>query len=585
MNLPLNGTYIRRHLSLVSGLMILLGVPALIFAHPVFALLLVMAGLGLRGVLAPPQFSERPSVRLEERPDPVNGVAVLIHNNNLSTEVCSEYWRGFLGRFWGAVRVRGPESVADIDLRGTAITVYADAEAEGIEAAFQTLVPWVKRGGVLILEGAPGEAWQRFFSGVCNETSRPGALLDPSARAAGLLEPGLVRHGRLDRGLIMIVNGVSHVHRVLRHGPENPKRKRPWYEPGVFNSYDLAACEPGIDAEPWADKYEEDLVALIQRFVPLPTLRPFDNRPGLIMTHDEDHLGDASLPFLRRVAEAGCKPTLYLMPDTPLTPEGASALHDLEVTPALHWSRFPVHVDGRGIHINQDATLAQQIQRVEALCGKEIRHNRTHWLCLGRNVDNHFGLLAENRIASDSTQGAYADRQGPLFGANLPFFKMDAEGRMLDLLEIPFLMYDPNPQDFAKVFQRVCVRERSLLTLLLHPHSYMTAEGKASLKAILEQYHEHSDDVVSMSIDEVNQGWRDLVGFEWRLTLPRAGSTHSSYRVSIDDWTPGVWIRIPGGSAVEPINGSIQDIHESGQLYITSRSNGRVEFAIVPVGA
>jgi hypothetical protein len=259
------------------------------------------------------------------------------------------------------------------------------------------------------------------------------------------------------------------------------------------------------------------------------------------------------------VTEAGITPTLFVMPDTPFSQQQAAAVGDLNIDIELHWNRFPLHLDGRGLHLNRLAHPAEQAGYLEDLFGKEITANRTHWLCLKGGADQHFETLAKAGFQADSTLGAYKKNQGPIFGSRYPYRRINAHDRPLDLWEFPFELYDPSARQFAETFRNVCLDNRQPLVLLLHPLYYLEGAGAETLRDILNLYREHASDVDALSLAEVISAWNELANLEWSLELEDVDDTAIRWRIRIPCWPAKLALEMPAGSILEHTQGGFTE--------------------------
>lgn len=422
--------------------------------------------------------------------------AILVTDGISSKDISPYVWTQFLTRYFGGPACISLSSGEVVDWDKRRIVFISDAFSDLSKLNFKEMVQFVENGGILILEGKPADNWVR-----------ENAF---TSKIEKLSENIISQRQRMGNGVVLVLKNISGRLRDVRNGAANPLKKRSFWEIGILNSFDYALPHILHTSEPWADRLEASLLKLIREVVSIPILDPFNGKGVLTFTHDEDHLGIKMLPFFKTLSEFGIRPTLFVVPDTSLSKQDFKVLKQMGVDIGLHWNRFPFQLDRRGFHKNPYRYVSDQVKRISELAQSEVVINRTHWFCFKGGQEQHFNILTKAGIRADSSHGAYKKHQGPVFGSRYPFYKMDNNGQLLNVLEIPFELYDPTSAEFDSHFQKVCIERREPLTILMHPHYYLNKKGKEALKTMLEIYKNNAQLVTNYSLTEIKNLWENL---------------------------------------------------------------------------
>ncbi len=257
----------------------------------------------------------------------------------------------------------------------------------------------------------------------------------------------------------------------------------------ALESNDLVTDERMLTSEvPYADLLEKYLMLkVIGHARPAIGLWGFKDahQGALLMTHDEEMMGDKSTWMAKWEKENGWTSTYFVIPNEEFTAKGAKDLRQSGVDVQLHWNR--PYKDG-GLYdpvgvwkinpFQRARNLHDQYKELSALLPGErpLIANRNHYLLWGETYTGVFRELAAVGISIDTTYGPDKGARGYLFGTGLPFWAIDQNGLPLPVIEHPMLTAETLGGVDAKFMYRL-MRDshdtwHQAINVLYHPNAY-----------------------------------------------------------------------------------------------------------------
>lgn len=349
-----------------------------------------------------------------------------------------------------------------------------------------------------------------FFNGLAVEIvesagpSAVGDLLDVHGRA--VQRTGSVEN-RVGQGRCLLiapdaVGAVQHIQQgraVTRDGVSAPDGTAPVTD-GILKSDDGMVLDwhfdrqdvpgvPGLRAflQPVADQWREVILRGIFHLAeatatPLPLLWLYPrNLPALAhMSHDSDNnVPEKAVRLLELVAEADIRTTWCIIApgyERSLIEDISAAGHELAmhydaVSPGCPWNR---------------ELFDQQWRFLRDLCGETLVSNKNHYTRWEGDTE-FFEWCVSRGIQLDQSKGASKTGEaGFNFGTCHPYFPVDPDGGVLDVLELPTPTQDlevfaPTPVAYALL--EATYRNHGVLHILFHPgHTDKTEVGAALLE-------------------------------------------------------------------------------------------------------
>lgn len=426
----------------------------------------------------------------------------------------------------------GPHTVVDAStLRSVELARYryviltssASEKGDDIDLVTQ-LERYVKRGGVLVLERPRGRLRKSFSADGGGGERRPENvsrvkyLKDPyltqlkelplyttyvgsSAPAVGaqvyLSMDGapVVYSVPMERGHAITVEfnyglQMMAMQQGLPEADFSVRNRYPGQLQPPLEASDLVMSDRLLNNEvPYADLLEKYLVHIVFNDArPVISLWPFKHSKegALLMTHDEEMMGNKSSWMAEWEKEKGYRSTYFVIPSEYFTLKGSRALRKAGADVQLHWNRPQ---DGQGIFdpvgvwkiqpFARPHSLKEQQEALNELLprGKKILANRNHYLLWSDTYTGVFRQLSAAGINMDSTYGPDLGCRGYLFGTGQPFWALDANGIPLPVMEIPFLtaedLGDVDSAYLYKLFRESQRGYHQSINLLFHPNAYV----------------------------------------------------------------------------------------------------------------
>lgn len=262
---------------------------------------------------------------------------------------------------------------------------------------------------------------------------------------------------------------------------------------------DLVIQESLLTARwPIIDLLEDALADDISLRVNLPRLWLYPKAaPGaLLITHDEESMGDKALWMAEADAEQGCTSTNFIVPGPIFSESALSRVHSLGAEIALHsiltgsggeiYPGTGLDTDGRfqtiGLWKIQPVwrllpPVAQAaFLRSRTPAAAAIVASRTHFLAWPREHGAYFGALMNAGIQIDSSYGPDIVNRGFLFGTGRPFHPAGQNGLPLPIEELPFVAAEDlggaGPDFVATLLQDSARKTAQSLTFLYHPNAF-----------------------------------------------------------------------------------------------------------------
>lgn len=262
---------------------------------------------------------------------------------------------------------------------------------------------------------------------------------------------------------------------------------------------DLVLDSPLLQAEwPVADLLEDAIAQQLAQSVGLPGIWAYPgSHPGaLLLSHDEEAMGDKALWMAEADEEQGCTSTYFVVPSPAISPQALRRLTGLSVETALHTilpgpenELYPgsgLGTEGRfeplGIWrltpIWRLFNVQEQRTWLQALANDlpPIVSSRTHFLAWPKEHAAYFSELAAGGIRIDSSYGPDIQNRGFLFGTARPFRPAGADGLPLPLFELPFVSAEDlggaDRQFLHGLMQQSATTTFQALSVLYHPNAY-----------------------------------------------------------------------------------------------------------------
>jgi hypothetical protein len=249
------------------------------------------------------------------------------------------------------------------------------------------------------------------------------------------------------------------------------------------NPTDLLYNKKFFDADfPFSDLLEMFLLRVIESNAVIPKLSKSrtDTNGTLIVTHDEESYGDRVTFMSDYEAKKRFTSTFFVTPLSHISPKNIRRMLAQGIDIQLHWLRFRIF----GVKLGLAHQLRALKNRLPGGC--EIMANRVHGLQIGKHYSRFFNELLDNGIVIDSTYGANSFGKGYLFGTGLPFYPVDDKGSMLNVLELPFQVYENHAGADVKFLKRLlrdCAKLYSnTIVALYHPEEKPVNEWKKIFK-------------------------------------------------------------------------------------------------------
>jgi hypothetical protein len=298
----------------------------------------------------------------------------------------------------------------------------------------------------------------------------------------------------------------------------------------ALESSDLVMDQRLLDNPvPYADLLEKFFVhGVLNDARPVVGLWPFPNakQGALLMTHDEEQMGNKSAWMAQWERERGARSTYFVIPNELFTKVGASTLRDAGADVGLHWNRPQ---DGQGLFepvgvwkVNpfmRARGLEQQAKELNGVLPKAAKAaiNRNHYLLWGEDYTGVFRELAAAGFVMDSTYGPDKACRGYLFGTGLPFWAMDTNGFLMPIMEHPFISAEDLGGVGAEwVYARFLESQRGYhqaINVLFHPNVYL---WKPSLELfdLWTSVYDIAEDTQhqSMTMRELYRFWKERRG-------------------------------------------------------------------------
>lgn len=330
--------------------------------------------------------------------------------------------------------------------------------------------------------------------------------------------------------VVRIQQGIA----VTRDGVPAPDGTAPLCD-GVLKSGDGGVLDwwfdrspvPGVSGlsaflYPIADLWRELLVRAILylaslRQVILPVLWLYPrNLPALaLLSHDTDGNEPARAERLLEVLDdAGVQSTwCVILPGYTEDVIGRirAAGHEL----AMHFDAME-----EGKVWSEDAFLQQYRQLTELFGGEAPVTNKNHYLRWEGDTE-FFGWCERAGIQLDQSKGpSKTGEAGFTFGTCHPYFPVDPQGKVMDVLELPTLTQDLNvflPDAALEPLHRATLRGHGILHLLFHPaHIDKPGVAEALLRAVQRAREQGMEWWTARRINEWERARRGVRWKEYR---------------------------------------------------------------------
>jgi len=306
---------------------------------------------------------------------------------------------------------------------------------------------------------------------------------------------------------------------------------------------------------PWADLFERFLFKVITQDEPVPRwwYFPHPYTGAVVSTHDEEAIGaDPRLETMcQQEKSEGIRGTLFVISDQKLHERWSrnGALRRLNQEGSeigLHWNRFQkprfkVRSYKFGMH---EEPLERQIEYLRKELGQPVRVNRTHYLALGENYDEHFKILSRQGIFFDSTYGPNQGGRGYLFGTGYPYQGLTWEGGLTAVFELPFLTQElwggADLPFLEKLIRESDENFHQAITMNFHPHyTILREEG-------------HAVWLGSLRFAKERKQWIPTLGEFFEFFRAR---TESSLRSRFQEGRGEIWVnsRLEAGALLFPL--------------------------------
>lgn len=315
--------------------------------------------------------------------------------------------------------------------------------------------------------------------------------------------PGLLVR-QVGRGMVMTTTfPLAPLLQALQQGLPGPHGHltNRWSPPQSLplETNDLVLDSALLQAEwPVADLLEDAIALHLAQAVGLPGIWAYPgNHPGaLLLSHDEEAMGDKALWMAEADAEQGCTSTYFVVPSPAISPAALKRLTGLSVETALHTilpgpedELYPgsgLGAEGRfeplGIWrltpVWRLFSAREQRAWLQALARETppIVSSRTHFLAWPKEHAAYFSELAAAGIRIDSSYGPDIQNRGFLFSTARPFRPAGADGLPLPILELPFVSAEDlggaDMQFLHGLMQQSATSSFQALSVLYHPNAY-----------------------------------------------------------------------------------------------------------------
>ncbi len=341
----------------------------------------------------------------------------------------------------------------------------------------------------------------------------------------------------------------------------------------VLESNDLVTDKRLLDNEvPYADLLEKYLVTRVfGEARPVVGLWPFkDGMQGaLLMTHDEEKMGDKSAWMARFAQERGARSTYFIIPTEAFTQAGAKAVLEAGSEIQLHWDRPEAEqgiFDPVGVwKINPMArarSLKRQVEDLKAIApgGASVIANRNHYLMWSEDYTEIFRQLAAAGIVIDSSYGPDKTCRGYLFGTGLPFWPIDKTGSPLPVMEMPLLAAETlggvDAAFMLRLFSDSQDAWHMAINVLYHPNAYSWMPSAELFDLWLATY----------DLAEDTRHWPTTIGGLYRFWTQRRAASLST---TVSQERPEEPAPPPGEKAEDELLAVPPERGDPGQVTIT----------------
>lgn len=428
----------------------------------------------------------------------------------------------------------GAYTVTDRDGLGTAdlahfryiILTQSMTSTELSAQMLDQLEAYAKKGGVLIVERPRGRLRERFSSDGTAGEHVPQKLIvaeglvapfDTQLSSMPLLTTYIASTApRLDTVPYLLMDNKSVVYRLplgkghvitvefdLGKQLVSLQQGRPEEDFSVVNRYpdvllpaletnDMAAHRTLLDNPiPYADLLERFLVhGVISDARPVVSLWPFPRAAQgvLLMTHDEEEMGNKSAWMAQYEKERGVRSTYFVIATEAFDKYGSRRVRAAGSEVQLHWVRPQGDqglYDDVGVWKINPFRKARSLQEQKKYLATTlpsdapVRLNRNHYLLWSSSWAEAFRNLAAAGFTVDSSYGPDLHARGYLFGTGLPFEAMDDNGLPVGVTEMPFLTAETlggvDAPYMARLFNDSRDAHHQAINVLFHPNAYSWA--------------------------------------------------------------------------------------------------------------
>ena len=509
-------------------------------------------------------------------------------------------WSNTLSQEVGTFSITDSEALLNLDLSSYRVIIITRSTSDRDDWALP-LKSFAESGGVLVLEMPKGKL-RTTFSADGKGGSRKAINISQIANIPEKLEKilleaplhtflvgstgpldGAITHLTMD-GVPVIYSKTVHMGRAitvdfnygllltaLQQGTPEPdfsvQNRYPEVLSDPLESNDLVMDEFLLDnSVPYADILEKILIHhIIGGEVPLPLLWqiPAGHQGALLMTHDEEAMGDASSWMASYEKKHKMVSTYFIMAGDNLKMGTLSKMRAGGTGLGIMWNR-PFSDQGIWEHygfwkfqpFRRARNLKQQLKAISDVFPPDypILANRNHYLLWSDHYTSTFRNLTDQNLRIDSTYGPDVACKGYLFGTGLPFTPLDQNGLPFPLLELPFLASE-NLGDADQAFLETLFKEskksyHQTITLSFHPNAYAFAPSVSLYQLWTSSYSlAQKYDHVSMTVSDLYRFYKDRNNSQlisgYRPTTSERGKKGWLLTVEVRIDNPKIWLAVP----------------------------------------
>lgn len=270
---------------------------------------------------------------------------------------------------------------------------------------------------------------------------------------------------------------------------------------------------------------------------------------ALLMTHDEEMMGDEATWMAQWEKAQGLRSTYFVTSGDGFTSAGAQALRAAGADLQMSWNP---PWEGQGIFepvgvwkinpLRRAMTLEDQKKALSKLTpsSSPIVANRNHDMLWTSTYAGVFRRLAAVGVSIDASYGPGDNARGYLFGTGLPFWALDETGIPLPVIEHPTLTTETLGEVDAR-FMHALFRDsqdayHQAINVLFHPNAYQTMPRVALFDLWLATYDLARDhDHVVTTLTGFHRFWRDRRKATLRTRVRVARKDDETDKASVQD--------------------------------------------------